>query len=85
MRAIGEKELIIMKKELDIDMPIGELKEVADFLPPPSQLILPEDTVKVTLSLTKTSIEFFKRQAKRHNTKYQKMIRSLVDYYSRNR
>jgi len=74
-----------MKKELDIAMPIGELKEVADFLPSPSQLILPEDTVKVTLSLTKTSIEFFKRQAKRHNTKYQKMIRSLVDYYSRNR
>jgi hypothetical protein len=32
---------------------IGELKVVDDFLPPPSELVLREDTVKVTLALSR--------------------------------
>ena len=65
------------------DQPIGELKRVADFLPRPEQLVIPEETVKVTLSLTKSSIEFFKKEARKYNTKYQKMIRELVDRYAK--
>jgi len=71
------------KKTNDVDMPLGELVRVDDFLPPPDQLVLPEETVKVTISLTKSSLEFFKREAKRHHIKYQKMIRVLVDQYAR--
>ena len=67
----------------DDDMPRGKLKRVADFLPPPHALVLPDDTVKVTLALTKSSIEFFKREAKKNNTKYQKMIRELIDRYAK--
>jgi len=44
---------------------IGEVKVVADFLPPPDQLALADDTVKVTLSLTRQSVDFFKREAKK--------------------
>lgn len=65
------------------DQPVGELKRVADFLPGPEQLVIPEETVKVTLSLTKSSIEFFKKEARKHKTKYQKMIRELVDRYAK--
>jgi len=65
------------------DQPVGALKEVKDFLPPPQDLVIPEETVKVTLSLTKSSIEFFKREARKHNIKYQKMIRELVDRYAK--
>lgn len=61
---------------------MGEVKVIKDFLPPPEQLILKEDNVKVTISLSKSSIAFFKRQAVKQRTSYQKMIRRLVDYYA---
>ena len=64
------------------DEPMGELKVIKDFLPPPEQLILKEDNVKVTISLSKSSIDFFKKQAAKHRTSYQKMIRRVVDYYA---
>jgi hypothetical protein len=62
--------------------PLGELRVVKDFLPPPDQLVLKEDNVKVTISLKKSSISFFKDQAKKHKTSYQKMIREVVDWYA---
>jgi hypothetical protein len=70
------------KKTKYTDEPMGELKVVKDFLPPPDQLVLKEDNVKVTLSLKKSSIDFFKQQAKKHRTAYQKMIREVVDWYA---
>ena len=64
------------------DEPMGEVKVIKDFLPPPEQLILKEDNVKVTISLSKSSIAFFKGQAVKQHTSYQKMIRRVVDYYA---
>ncbi|MCX5798122.1 MAG: CopG family transcriptional regulator [Proteobacteria bacterium] len=64
------------------DEPMGELRVVKDFLPPPDQLVLKEDNVKVTISLKKSSIDFFKQQAKENRTSYQKMIREVVDWYT---
>lgn len=72
-----------MKKNNKSDMPVGKLTRVEDFLPPPEQLIMPEETVKVTLSLTKSSLDFFKRKAQKQGTKYQRMIRELVDRYTK--
>jgi predicted DNA binding CopG/RHH family protein len=74
-----------MKKTKKIkytDEPIGEIKIVSDFLPKPRDLILKDDTEKVTLRLTRSSIEFFKKEAEKHHVPYQKMIRTLVDKYS---
>ena len=62
--------------------PLGRLEVVKDFLPPPDQLVLREDGVKVTLSLSKRSVAFFKAHAARSKVPYQKMIRSLVDSYA---
>jgi predicted DNA binding CopG/RHH family protein len=64
------------------DDPIGPLKVVDDFLPPPEELVYKEDTVKVTITLSKESVEFFKKEAKKHQTQYQKMIRRLLDLYT---
>jgi DNA-binding transcriptional MocR family regulator len=36
----------------------------------------------VTLALTKRSVDFFKHEAKKHNTQYQRMIRRLLDAYA---
>ena len=62
--------------------PMGDLRVVRDFLPPPDQLVLKEDNVKVTISLKKSSVSFFKKEAKKHNTSYQKMIREVIDWYA---
>jgi predicted DNA binding CopG/RHH family protein len=61
---------------------MGELKIIKDFLPPPDQLVLKEDKVKVTISLSKGSVEFFKKEAKKQRTSYQKMIRRVIDFYT---
>jgi predicted DNA binding CopG/RHH family protein len=63
-------------------MPSGRLHRIKDFLPPPSELAMPEETKKVTISLKKSSINFFKHQAALYHTKYQKMIRQLLDTYA---
>ena len=69
-------------KDNDTDMPRGKLIRVKDFLPPPDQLVFPEEVIKVTISLKKSSIDFCKRKAEQYHTKYQKMIRELVDRYA---
>jgi hypothetical protein len=61
--------------------PLGEVKVVSDFLPPPEQLAFREEGVKVTLALSKKSVDFFKAEAAKHHTQYQRMIRRLVDVY----
>ena len=61
---------------------IGNVRIVDDFLPSPSELVLREDNVKVTLSLSRRSVEFFKREAGKAHVPYQRMIRALVDSYA---
>jgi predicted DNA binding CopG/RHH family protein len=61
---------------------IGRLRVIDDFLPPPDQLVLREDNVKVTLSLSQRSIDFFKQAARERQVPYQRMIRALVDAYA---
>ena len=62
--------------------PMGETKVVKDFLPPPEKLVLKESNVKITISLSKASVDFFKKEAKKHSTSYQKMIRRVIDVYT---
>lgn len=64
------------------EKPMGQLRVVKDFLPPPDQLVLKEENVKVTIALKKSSIEFFKKEAKKHQISYQKMIRQVIDWYA---
>ena len=71
-----------MKKKIAYtNEPLGEVQVVADFLPSPSQLAYREDGVKVTLALSKRSVDFFKAEASKHQTQYQRMIRRLLDSY----
>jgi len=64
------------------DEPLGRLEVIDDFLPPPDQLVLKEDGVKITISLSKKSVDFFKAHAARSKVPYQRMIRSLLDTYA---
>jgi intracellular sulfur oxidation DsrE/DsrF family protein len=79
----GEKGERFMKTKIKYtDEPMGETKIVRDFLPPPEQLASKEEKVKITISFSKSSVDFFKREAKRNRTSYQKMIRRVVDFYA---
>ncbi len=81
-QVIGGKVKEFMKKKIEYtDEPIGKTRLVKDFLPPPGELVFKEDNTKVTIALSHHSIKFFKHQAKKHNTQYQKMIRNLLDEY----
>jgi hypothetical protein len=70
------------RKIVYTDEPMGELQVIEDFLPPPEDLVFREENVKVTISLSKSSVDFFKRAAKKNRTQYQKMIRRLLDFYA---
>lgn len=72
-----------MKKKIKYsNEKIGKVEVVKDFLPKPEDLIFKENTVKVTLNLSKSSIAFFKEVAQKHGIQYQKLIRNLLDKYS---
>jgi len=61
---------------------IGRVRVIPDFLPAPADLVPREENVKVTLSLSRRSLDFFKREAKKRRVPYQRMIRALVDRYA---
>ena len=69
------------KKIVYTDEPIGNVRVIKDFLPSPQELAMREKTVKVTIALTESTLEFFKKLASDHHTPYQKMIRNLLDEY----
>lgn len=63
------------------DEPLGEVKVIPDFLPSPAELAFNKEGIKVTLALSKKSIDFFKAEAVKNHTQYQRMIRRLLDAY----
>ena len=73
-----------MKKKITYKNEPIEAKVIKDFLPSPEELSLHDKKTKVTLTLSKKSIDFFKENAKQHGASYQAMIRKLLDYYVAN-
>ncbi len=69
------------KKTTYTNEPLGEVQVVPDFLPSPEELAFREESVKITIALSKKSLEFFKNEASKHHTQYQRMIRRLLDVY----
>ena len=62
--------------------PIGRVKIVEDFLPPPERLLIKPKPVKVTITLSQDSVDFFKEIALKEHVPYQKLIRALLDQYA---
>ena len=60
---------------------MGKLKVIKDFLPSPEEIVFREEPVKVTMVLSKSSVQFFKKTASKYHTPYQKIIRTLLDAY----
>jgi hypothetical protein len=63
------------------DEPVQFGPRVPDFLPSPEELAKADEVVKVTIALSRESVDFFREHAKAHHTSYQRMIRRLLDEY----
>ncbi len=78
------------KKKLYTDYPFGKepklsnIRGVDALFPPLDRLTVKEEQEKVTLALSKSSVDFFKQHAKANKISYQKMIRTLLDEYVKN-
>jgi hypothetical protein len=82
-RATGEKGRESMSGKVRYTSePLGKLKVVPDFLPSPEDLAFRDDGIKVTIALSRRSVDFFKGEARKHGTQYQRMIRRLLDAYT---
>jgi predicted DNA binding CopG/RHH family protein len=86
---IGERGGNSMKSKVsysdapdDIQDALLNAKEVVDFLPPPELLFVKEETKKITISLSKKSIDFFKNASQKNHIPYQQMIRKVLDNYT---
>ncbi len=66
----------------EIRQALSAAKQIKDFLPPPEQLILKEETKKVTIVLSRKSVAFFKEKSKAAHVPYQQMIRKVLDNYT---
>lgn len=81
MQVTGEKERNFMKKQTKYsDEPI-EIGQVVDILPSPSKLAEMAQTERATLTLTQSTLSFFKRTAKENNVPYTALIRIALDEY----
>jgi predicted DNA binding CopG/RHH family protein len=81
--AIGEEVSKFMSAKIRYtNEPLGKVNVVQDFLPAPEDLAFRDEGVKITLALSKRSVDFFKQEAAKHNTQYQRMIRRLLDAYA---
>ncbi|MFH0921552.1 MAG: CopG family transcriptional regulator [Fibrobacterota bacterium] len=70
------------KKTRYVDGPLGDYAIVDDFLPSPENLVRKHENIRVTINLNRTSVGYFKTLARDSHTQYQKIIRSLLDYYA---
>lgn len=79
---IGERGKKLMKKKINYSNEPMDFKVIDDFLPSPQQLALKKDNIRVTITLSKSSVNFFKRHARKVNGHYQSMIRKILDSYA---
>jgi predicted DNA binding CopG/RHH family protein len=86
---IGEKGKNCMKKDTryskapeGVDDALISAQIIEDFLPPPEKLIPKEATRKITITLSRKSVEFFKEKSKESQVPYQQMIRKVLDNYT---
>ena len=66
----------------DINEALEHSVPIEDFLPSPEEFILRAKKEKITISIDKHSLDFYKAYAKKHNAKYQTMINDVLGSYA---
>ena len=76
-----KKTTIQAKTSKNISKTIPKGKIVTNFLPPPEKLAKKEPKIKITITLNRESVDFFKKYAQKNNVKYQTMINEVLEKY----
>ena len=61
----------------------GKLKIVEDFLPSPEELAAEFNHEKITLNVSRKSLDFFRTAARKNGVKYQQLMRAALDSYAK--
>ena len=64
------------------NIPVEEVNRVVGRMPYPGSLAFTEKKKLVTLYLNPSTIRFFKKQAEKNHTKYQRLMRAVLGQYS---
>jgi len=70
------------KAPKDIEENLARSVRVPDFLPPPEVLRRWPTKIRITIALDEKIINFFQREARKHNSKYQTMINDVLGLYA---
>jgi hypothetical protein len=80
-KGMNRKKIIYAEAPQCVSKALVAGRVVADFLPPPEELVRKEPKVKITITLNSGSVNFFKKFAQENNVKYQVMINEVLDRY----
>ncbi len=72
-----------MKKKMEYSDEPMEIGEVVNILPSPSRLAEMARTERATLTLTKSTLDYFRGVAKEEKVPYNVLIRNALDEYIR--
>ena len=67
----------------DVEQALDMSERIYDFLPSPDRLVEKIEKEKITISLSKRSVDFFRKAADKEGVGYQTMINNLLDAYAR--
>ena len=65
----------------DVEQALTTNRHIEDFLPPPEKLVEKMEKEKITISLNKRNVDFFRKAAAKEGVGYQVMINNLLDNY----
>ncbi len=63
------------------NIPVRKIDRIVKGMPHPGGLVPSEKKVLVTIYLNKATVDFFKKEADKYHTKYQRMMRAVLDRY----
>jgi hypothetical protein len=72
-----------MKNTINYSDEPMQIGAVVDILPSPAQLAAMARTERATLTLTKTTLDYFRAAAKKEDVSYNVLIRNALDEYVR--
>lgn len=83
MPVTGGKERNFMKKQINYTDEPMQIGKVVHILPSPSELASMAKTERTTLTLTKATLDFFRKEAAKEHVSYNMLVRSVLDEYAR--
>ena len=63
------------------NIPVGKIDRTIKDMPYPIGLVPVEKKVRVSIYFNQSTVRYFRKEADRHHTKYQRMMRAVLERY----